>query len=137
MKTLAQCLNEGNIDVNLLDDIVISVVGNDRTMYEKFRNVANAIAKKGKRDVRPNFDILKDSSVVQKLSKEVIDTYNKQYADGSIRLNTEERNHLKGYIAAAIFHILDEEFEGLTDEEIKQFENNMYYSSGDIWNILK
>ena len=136
MKTLTQYLNEGNIDINLLNDIVISVVENDQTMYEKFKAVANSIAKKGKRDERPNFDILKNSSMVQKLSKDAIDLYNK-LVGGSIRLNTEERNHLKGYIAAAIFHILDEEFEGLTDEEIKQFEDNIYYSTGDMWDNIK
>jgi hypothetical protein len=136
MKTLTQYINEGNIDVNLLNDIVICVLENDQTMYEKFKAVANAIAKKGKRDERPDFEILKGSSVVQKLSKDAIDLYNK-LVGSSVRLNTEERNHLKGYIAAQIFHILGEEFEGLTDDEIRQFEDNMYYSTGDMWNVLK
>ena len=136
MKTLAQYLNEGNIDINLLNDIVISVVENDRTMYEKFKAVANSISKKGKRDVRPNFDILKDSSVVQKLSKDAIDIYDK-LVGGTTRLTTVERDHLRGYITAAIFHILDEEFESLTAEEVKQFEDSMYYSTGDMWDNIK
>ena len=94
--------------------------------------MAAAIVKKAKHDERPNFNRLAESSVVDKLVAEAFKIYVAEYASNGMRLGTAERKELKKWLAAHVFHILDDELDGLTPEEVKEFENNPYYSSGDF-----
>lgn len=132
MKLLKDYILEAGFDKDLLYDVIISVVNNDRTIYEKCKSIAAAIAKKAKNDIRPNFNQLAESSVVDKLATEVFRIYVSKYSSKGMRIGTPERKELKKWIASNIFHILDEEFNGLTPDEVKEFENNPYYSSGDF-----
>lgn len=137
MKTLESYILEAGFDKDLLYDVIISVVNNDRTIYEKCRSIAAAIVKKAKKDERPNFNHLVESPVVDKLATEAFKIYVSEYASQGMRLGTPERNELKKWIASHIFHILDEEFDGLTPEEVKEFEDNPYYSTGDFDKTIK
>ena len=132
MKTLEQYLTEAVLDKDLLYDVLISVVRNDRTIYDKCKSIAAAIVKKAKQDIRPNFNQLAESSVIDKLVAEAFKIYVAEYASKGMRLGTPERKELKKWMASKVFHILAEELDGLTDEELKEFENNPYYSDGDF-----
>lgn len=144
MRTLESYIMEAGLDKHLLYDIVISVVENDKTTYDKCATIAAAIEKKAKRGGRPDFDYLARSSVVDKLAAETFKIYISKYGTSSMRLGTEERKELKRWIAAQIFHILEDEFDGLTDdvygtagEEIEKFTHSPYYSVQDFYSIYK
>lgn len=137
MKSLENCILEAGFDKDLLYDVIISVVNNDRTIYEKCKSIAATIVKKAKNDERPNFNRLVESSVVDKLATEVFKIYISEYASEGMRMGTPERKELKKWIASHIFHILDEEFNGLTPEEVEEFENNPYYSTSDFDKTIK
>lgn len=136
MKPLSSYIMEA-FDADLLYDVIISVVNNNRTVYEKCKSMAAAIAKKAKHDERPDFDKLVESSAMDKLASEVFKIYVSEYASPGMRLGTAERKELKKWIASHIFHILDEEFNGLTPEEVAEFEDNPYYSTGDFDQTIK
>lgn len=144
MRTLESYIMEAGLDKHLLYDIVISVVENNKTIYDKCVSIAAAIEKKAKRGERPDFDYLAGSSVVDKLAAETFKIYVSKYGTSSMRLGTEERKELKRWIAAHIFHILEDEFDGLTDdvygtasEEIEKFTHSPYYSVQDLYSIYK
>lgn len=132
MKTLESYILEAGLDKDLIYDVLISVIENNRTIYDKCKSIAAAIAKKAKQDIRPDFNHLVESPVIDKLVAETFKIYVTEYASKGMRLGTPERKELKKWLAAHIFHILDDELDGLTPEEIKEFENNPYYSSGDF-----
>ena len=137
MKSLKTYMLESSFDGDLLYDIIISVVGNNRTIYERCKSMAAAIARKAKRDERPDFNKLAESSAVDKLTTEVFKIYVSEYSSPGMRLGTPERKELKKWVAAEIFHILDDEFKGLTPEEVKDFENNPYFSTSDFDKTIK
>lgn len=137
MQPLENYILEAGFDKDLLYDVIISVVNNDRTIYEKCKSIASAIAKKAKNDERPNFNHLVESPVVDKLATEAFKIYVSEYASKGMRIGTPERKELKKWIASHIFHILDEEFNGLTPDEVKEFEDNPYYSTGDFDETIK
>ena len=144
MRTLESYIMEAGLDKHLLYDIVISVVENNKTIYDKGVSIAAAIEKKAKRGEHPDFDYLAGSSVVDKLAAETFKIYISEYGTSSMRLGTEERKELKRWIAAHIFHILEDEFDGLTDdaygtagEEIEKFTHSPYYSVQDLYSIYK
>ena len=132
MKTLEQYLTEAVLDKDLIYDVLISVIENNRTIYDKCKSIAAAIVKKAKQDIRPDFNHLVESSVIDKLVAEAFKIYVAEYASKGMRLGTPERKELKKWMAANVFHILEDELDGLTPEEVKEFENNPYYSSGDF-----
>jgi hypothetical protein len=132
MKTLEQYLTESVLDKDLIYDVIISVIENNRTIYDKCKSIAAAIVKKAKQDIRPNFNQLAESSVIDKLVAEAFKIYVAEYASKGMRLGTPERKELKKWMAANVFHILEDELDGLTPEEVKEFENNPYYNSGDF-----
>lgn len=132
MKTLEQYLTEAVLDKDLIYDVIISVIENNRTIYDKCKSIAAAIVKKAKQDIRPNFNQLAESSVIDKLVAEAFKIYVAEYASKGMRLGTPERKELKKWMAANVFHILEDELDGLTPEEVKEFENNPYYNSGDF-----
>ena len=137
MKSLENYILEAGFDKDLLYDVIVSVVNNDRTIYEKCKSIAASIAKKAKKDERPNFNHLVESSVMDKLATAVFKIYVSEYASEGMRMGTPERKELKKWIASHIFHILDEEFNGLTPEEVEEFENNPYYSTSDFNKTIK
>ena len=144
MRTLESYIMEAGLDKHLLYDIVISVVENNKTIHDKCVSIAAAIEKKAKRGERPDFDYLAGSSAVDKLAAETFKIYISKYGTSSMRLGTEERKELKRWIAAHIFHILEDEFDGLTDdaygtagEEIEKFTHSPYYSVQDLYSIYK
>ena len=53
MRTLESYIMEAGLDKHLLYDIVISVVENNKTIYDKCVSIAAAIEKKAKRGERP------------------------------------------------------------------------------------
>ena len=106
MKTLESYILEAGFDKDLLYDVIISVVNNNRTIYEKCKSIAASIAKKAKKDERPNFNHLVESPVVDKLATETFKIYVSEYASQGMRLGTPERKELKKWLAAHIFHIL-------------------------------
>lgn len=134
---LKESLNESGFDRHLLYDIIISVVNNNQTIYERCKSLAAAIARKAKQDERPDFNKLAESSTVDKLTTEVFKIYVSEYSSPGMRLGTPERKELKKWVAAKIFHILDDEFKGLTPEEIKEFENNPYFNISDFDKTIK
>lgn len=137
MKSLETYIMEAGLDKDLLYDILISVVENNRTIYDKCVSIAAAIVKKAKRGERPDFNYLAESSTVDKLVTETFKIYVTEYSSPGMRLGTQERKELKKWVAAKIFHVLEDEMDGLTDDEIKAFEDNPYYSSGDFSDIYK
>lgn len=132
MKSLESYILEAGFDKDLLYDIIISVVDNNHTIYEKCKAIAASIVKKAKKDERPNFNYLAESSVMDKLATETFKIYVSKYASKGMRLGTAERKELKKWLAAEVFHIIDDEFNGLTQEEIAEFEDNPYYSPGNF-----
>lgn len=132
MKTLESYILEAGLDKDLIYDVLISVIENNRTIYDKCKSIAASIVKKAKQDIRPDFNHLVESPVIDKLVAETFKIYVSEYASKGMRLGTPERKELKKWLAAHIFHILEDELDGLTPEEIKEFENNPYYSSGDF-----
>ena len=132
MKTLESYILEAGLDKDLVYDIIISVITNNRTIYNRCMSIAEAIVKKAKQDIRPNFKQLAESSVIDKLVAEAFKIYVTEYAAKGMRLGTPERKELKKWMAARVFHILEEELDGLTPEEVKEFENNPYYNSSDF-----
>lgn len=132
MKTLESYILEASLDKDLIYDVLISVVENNRTIYDKCKSIASSIAKKAKQDIRPDFNHLVESPVIDKLVAETFKIYVAEYSSPGMRLGTPERKELKKWLAAQVFHILEDELDGLTPEEIKEFENNPYYSSGDF-----
>ena len=132
MKTLESYILEAGLDKDLIYDVLISVIENNRTIYDKCKSIAEAIVKKAKQDIRPNFKQLAESSVIDKLVAEAFKIYVTEYAAKGMCLGTPERKELKKWMAARVFHILEEELDGLTPEEVKEFENNPYYNSGDF-----
>ena len=132
MKDLESYITEAALDKDLLYDIVISVVENNRTIYDKCKSLAATIAKKAKHDERPNFNQLAESSVIDKLAAETFKIYVAEYSSPGQRLGTAERKELKKWLASNVFHILEDELDGLTEDEIKEFENNPYYSVADF-----
>ena len=137
MKSLKEYIAESGMDKDLIYDVLISVIENNRTIYDKCKSIAAAIVKKAKQDIRPNFNHLVESPVIDKLVAETFKIYVAEYASKGMRLGTPERKELKKWLAAHVFHILEDELDGLTLEEIKEFENNPYYSSGDFNEIYK
>lgn len=137
MKTLESYIMEAGLDKDLLYDVLISVVENNRTIYERCNALASSIAKKAKRGERPDFNKLTESSAIDKLAAETFKIYVAEYSSPGMRLGTQEHKELKKWLAARVFHILEDELEGLTDEEIKEFENNPYYSTSDFDQTLK
>lgn len=137
MKSLESYIMEAGLDKDLLYDVLISVVENNRTIYEKCSSLASSIEKKAKRGERPDFNKLTESSAIDKLAAETFKIYMAEYSSPGMRLGTQERKELKKWLAARVFHILNDELEGLTDEEIKEFENNPYYSVSDFDKTLK
>lgn len=137
MKTLETCIMEASLDKDLLYDILISVVENNRTVYDRCTALAAAIAKKANRGERPDFNYLAESSAVDKLVAEAFKIYVAEYSSPGMRLGTAERKELKKWVAAKIFHVLEDELEGLTEDEIKAFEDNPYYSAGNFNDIYK
>ena len=144
MRTLESYIMEAGLDKHLLYDIVVGVVENNKTIYDKCVSIAADIAKKAKRGERPDFDYLAGSSVVDKLAAETFKIYISEYGTSSMRLGTAERKELKQWLAANIFHILEDEFDGLTDdvygsagEEIEKFTHSPYYSVQDLYSIYK
>ena len=79
-----------------------------------------------------DFNHLVESPVIDKLVAETFKIYVAEYSSPGMRLGTPERKELKKWLAAQVFHIIEDELDGLTPEEIKEFENNPYYSSGDF-----
>ena len=132
MKTLESYILEAGLDKDLIYDVLISVIENNRTIYNRCMSIAEAIVKKAKQDIRPNFKQLAESSVIDKLVAEAFKIYVTEYASKGMRLGTPERKELKKWMAASVFHILEDELDGLTPEEVKEFENNPYYNSGDF-----
>lgn len=137
MKDLESYIMEAALDKDLLYDILISVVENNRTVYDKCTALAAAIAKKANRGERPDFNYLAESSVVDKLVAEVFKIYVAEYSSPGMRLGTAERKELKKWVAAKIFHVLEDEMDGLTEDEIKAFEDSPYYSAGNFNDIYK
>ena len=137
MKTLESYIMEAGIDKDLLYDVLISVVENNRTIYERCNALALSIVKKAKHDERPDFNKLAESSAIDKLAAETFKIYVAEYASPGMHLGTQERKELKKWLAARVFHILNDEVDGLTDEEIKEFENNPYYSVSDFDKTFK
>jgi len=137
MKSLKEYIAESGIDKDLIYDVLISVVENNRTIYDKCKAIAAAIAKKAKHDERPNFNYLVESAVIAKLVAETFKIYVAEYSSKGMRLSTAERKELKKWLAAQVFHILEDELDGLTPEEIKEFENIPYYSSSNFNEIYK
>lgn len=137
MRTLESYIMEAGLDKDLIYDVLISVIENNRTIYDKCTSIAAAIAKKAKRDERPDFDRLAESSTIDKLVAETFKIYVAEYSSPGMRLGTAERKELKKWLAARVFHILEDEMDGLTEEEIAKFEDNPYYSAGNFNDIYK
>lgn len=137
MKSLKEYIAESGIDKDLIYDVLISVIENNRTIYDKCKAIAAAIAKKARHDERPNFNYLVESAVIDKLVAETFKIYVAEYSSKGMRLGTAERKELKKWLAAQVFHILEDELDGLTPEEIKEFENIPYYSSSNFNEIYK
>ena len=137
MKSLETYIMEAGLDKDLLYDILISVVENNRTIYDKCLSLAVSIVKKANRGERPDFNYLAGSSAVDKLVADTFKIYVTEYSSPGMRLGTQERKELKKWVAAKIFHIIENEMDCFTDDEIKAFEDNPYYSVGDFNDIYK
>lgn len=137
MKSLETYIIEAGLDKDFLYDILISVVMNNGTIYDKCLSLAAAIVKKANRGERPDFNYLAGSSVVDKLVAYTFKIYVAEHSSPGMRLGTQERKELKKWVTAKIFHIIEDEMDGLTDDEIKAFKNNPYYSVGDFDDIYK
>lgn len=137
MRTLESYIMEAGLDKDLLYDIIVSVVENNRTIYEKCSSLASTIVKKAKRGERPDFNKLAESSAIDKLAAETFKIYVAEYSSPGMRLGTPERKELKKWLAARVFHIIEDELDGLTPEEIAKFEDNPYYSTSDFDKTIK
>ena len=86
MKTLESYILEAGLDKDLIYDVLISVIENNRTIYDKCKSIAAAIAKKAKQDIRPDFNHLVESPVIDKLVAETFKIYVTEYASKGMRL---------------------------------------------------
>ena len=138
-------LLERRFDKALLYSIIIHIIDDEEeTIYNKCLSIAAVIEKKAKCGEHPDFNYLAGSSTVDKLATESFNIWVAEYGIAGTQLSTIEREELRQWIAAKIFHILEDEFNGLIDdvygsanEEIKKITHSPYYNTSDFYHVYK
>ena len=125
------CEIDNTVDKDKLYDIIVSVIGNDKELHDKFTLLANALVKHIKRGEEVTMEKLANSSVMGGIIRTVLQKYSKLMYNKPITVTPFERKELRMWAASQVFHIMDNN-DYLDKDYISKFEQSPYYSVSDL-----